>query len=47
VNLADAQFGPCSVISPLSVYILAGSFLADSSGLSHFKMFARSASFCS
>jgi hypothetical protein len=45
VNLGGAQFDPCSTISPLSVYGLAGSFLANSGGLSHFKRSARSVSF--
>jgi hypothetical protein len=45
VNLGGAQFGPCSTISPLLVYGLMTSFLADCGGLSHFKRSAHSASF--
>jgi hypothetical protein len=41
VNLGGAQFGPCSAISRVSVYALAGSFLADSGGLSRFGISAR------
>jgi hypothetical protein len=32
VNLGGAQFGSCSAISRVSVYGLAGSFLANSGG---------------
>jgi hypothetical protein len=45
MNLGDAQLSPCSTISPLLVYGLAGSFLVDYGGLYHFERSTCLASF--